>query len=536
MKYELLLPVGNMEMAQAAVHHGADAIYMGVPGFNARGRSMDFSFEQMKSIIDFAHLHGVRAHLAWNVVIFEEELTSCEALLPEILQLHPDAIIVQDLGLARRIRQMAPNQILHASTQMTVTNHYTIQALRDLNLRRFVLGRENSLQEIALIKQNTTEELEVFVHGALCVSYSGQCFTSESLGGRSANRGQCAQSCRFEYEMLVDGQKKNLGSKNFLVSPKDLCGLRQIPELMSLGVNSFKVEGRLKTPAYVAAAAKSYRYVIDQTIAGNVFKEEDFQKLEQQMATTYSRGFYSGWLNGVAHQELVDGTYGSHRGWLCGEVVGWQGKFLKVQLNVDSLQPGDGIMFVDPLGKKEDAGTFIFESQKRNGFWLLGFQAQFSQEKVIPGMKIYWNHDAGLKKELQQGMDDRRLQKKVPARWKVQAGLGHPLTLQLQVLHATVQGSTISSLQPARNQGITVDSLKEELSSLGGTSFKFLDLQGMEGQSLEDLFSQPMFLSHRELKELRQKLVAEAQGLLTSKNLEGTLVQVKNLHSSTPQA
>ncbi len=525
MKHELLLPVGNMEMAQAAVHHGADAIYMGVPGFNARGRSMDFSLEQMRSIIDFAHLHGVRAHLAWNVVIFEEELSACEDLFTQILQLHPDAIIVQDLGLARRLRQLAPEQILHASTQMTVTNEYAIQALKELNIRRYVLGRENSLKDIQWIRQKTSEELEVFVHGALCVSYSGQCFTSESLGGRSANRGQCAQSCRFEYEMFVDGQKTNLGAKKYLVSPQDLCGLRQIPQLMSSGVQSFKVEGRLKAPAYVAAAARAYRYVIDQTLLGNVLQEKKFQDLENKMATTYSRGFYPGWLNGVAHQELVNGTYGSHRGLACGSVIGWQGKYLKVKLTVDSLKPGDGLMFVDPSGRMEDTGTFIFESQKKDSFWLLGFQAQFAQDKIVPGMQIYWNHDAGLKKELQQGMDDRRLQKKVPAIWKINAQLGQPLTLQLEVLHAQVQGSTASALQVARTQGLTEESVKAELSSLGGTSFQFDQLQALGDQNLAQMFSQPMFLSHRELKELRQKLVAEAQSLILGKNLEGTVVK-----------
>ena len=201
---ELLLPVGSLEMALAAIHNGADAIFVGTPGFNARGRSYDHSLDELAEIIKQCHLHGVCVNLALNIVIFENELSEVAALLAKILPLKPDALIVQDLGLAKLIREMAPTQPIHASTQMTVTNHEAINFLDDLKMKRFVLGRENSLSEIKLIRAQTDKELEVFVHGALCVSYSGQCFTSESIGGRSANRGQCAQSCRFSYEMIVD--------------------------------------------------------------------------------------------------------------------------------------------------------------------------------------------------------------------------------------------------------------------------------------------------------------------------------------------
>lgn len=185
MKSELLLPVGNMKMCLAAIHNGADAIYVGVPHFNARGRTTDFTLEELKEMIELCHLYGVRVNLAFNVVIFENELESARNLLEQILPLHPDAFIVQDLGLAKLIRQMSETQRLHGSTQMTVTNHEAMKLLDDLKIDRFVLGRENSIPEIKIIRENTEKELEVFVHGALCVAYSGQCFTSESIGGRS---------------------------------------------------------------------------------------------------------------------------------------------------------------------------------------------------------------------------------------------------------------------------------------------------------------------------------------------------------------
>src|SRR5690606_8549453 len=231
MKNELLLPVGNMDMCLAAVHYGADAVYIGVPFFNARGRTTDFSLEDLKEMIDLCHLYGVRVNLAFNVVIFQEEFPKAIELLKAILPMGPDAFIVQDLGLAKLIREMAPHQRIHASTQMTVTNADAIKLVDDLKIDRFVLGRENSIKEINLVKDATDKELEVFVHGALCVAYTGQCFTSETLGGRSANRGQCAQSCRLEYELYVDDEKKDLGNKKYLVSPKDLMGIEEIPAL-----------------------------------------------------------------------------------------------------------------------------------------------------------------------------------------------------------------------------------------------------------------------------------------------------------------
>jgi putative protease len=265
---ELLLPVGNMSMALAAIHGGADAIYVGVPGFNARGRSYDFSMEELKELIDLCHLYGVKVHLAFNILIFQDELTLAQKVLEEIIPMGPDAFIVQDLGLARLIRKMCPEIRIHGSTQMTVTTDDAIHLLEDLNIQRFVLGRENSLSEMRLIRGNTKRELEVFVHGALCVAYSGQCFTSESLGGRSANRGQCAQSCRLSYEMFVDSEKRDLGDKKFLVSPQDLCGVNEVGELIAAGIDSFKVEGRLKGPEYVMTAATTYREAIQGRVMG----------------------------------------------------------------------------------------------------------------------------------------------------------------------------------------------------------------------------------------------------------------------------
>ena len=233
---EILAPVGNWEMAKAAIHNGADAIYLGLPGFNARGRTELMSVDTVGEIIEFCHIYGTKVFIAANILIFERELPEIQSLLEQVLPLQPDAFIVQDIGLVRLIHAICPEQVLHASTQMTVTSYEAVEMTADLSLQRYVLGRENSIEEIKKIRDKTDKELEVFVHGALCVSYSGQCLTSESFGGRSANRGQCAQSCRLPYDLIVDGKKIDDGRRPYMVSPQDLCGLDDIPRLMEVGV------------------------------------------------------------------------------------------------------------------------------------------------------------------------------------------------------------------------------------------------------------------------------------------------------------
>jgi len=285
---EILAPVGSWEMLLAAVHSGAESVYLGMPGFNARGRTKTFTIEEVKEYIEFAHLYGVKVYLAFNILIFEAELETVKNLLLEVLPLKPDALIVQDIGLIRLIKSIAPEQVIHASTQMTVTSVDAIKLTEDLNLKRYVLARELALKEIEIIRQGTPKELEIFVHGALCVSYSGQCLTSESQGGRSANRGQCAQSCRLPYELIVDGKKVELENKRYLLSPKDLCSIADIDHIINLGIDSLKIEGRLKSPEYVAASVTHYKAALSSTINKQI--EFDESNAVAELESLYSRG------------------------------------------------------------------------------------------------------------------------------------------------------------------------------------------------------------------------------------------------------
>ncbi len=473
-------------MCLAAVHHGADAIYVGVPFFNARGRSTDLSMEELKEMIDLCHLYGVRVNLAFNVVIFEHEIPKVIELLKKILPMGPDAFIVQDLGLLNLIRTIAPYQRIHASTQMTVTNPDAIMLVEDLKIDRFVLGRENSLPEIKLIREKTDKELEVFVHGALCVAYSGQCFTSESLGGRSANRGQCAQSCRLEYELFVDEVKKDLGSKKFLVSPKDLMGIEVIPALKELGVNSFKVEGRLKTPEYVAAAAKNYREVLDGAPV-------NLEQRGAELSTTYSRGFFTGWLHGVDHQRLVDGTYSAHRGLEVGKILDVRKKHVLISSDHE-LHAGMGLLFAG----SPDQGSKIFAAQKNEKHYEV--ELLDKDLKLKKGQKVYLNSNEQLFLELQKGWLSREKQKRIAINFLVQGMYNEPLFVKATDPEGReVYAQTMSFLAPAKGREMTQDFLKEELSALGNTAFKMGEF--------ECFIQEGLFLNHRELKDLRRQIV-----------------------------
>ena len=341
-KPELLLPVGTRDMLIAAINNGADAVYFGVPHWNARGRTEDFTFEDVEEMILYARKRGVRTFLAMNVLVFEREIQELPEFLEKLISLKPDAFIIQDIGLARLIRAVAPSQEIHASTQMTLSSAEGINLVKSIGFNRAVLARELSLKEIGSIKQATDLELEVFVHGALCVSYSGQCLTSENFGGRSANRGQCAQSCRLPYRIFVDGREYRDTDAKHLFSPHDLCALPKLKDLEEIGVDSFKVEGRLKSPEYVAAVAAAYRKQLDGTFLTSVDREP--------LEVLFSRGLKTGWLDGDNHQELVDGTFSNHHGEFLGSVAKLGREGVTIRFNPeDSLPlPGDGILFENP--------------------------------------------------------------------------------------------------------------------------------------------------------------------------------------------
>ncbi|HEY1861529.1 MAG TPA: peptidase U32 family protein, partial [Gemmataceae bacterium] len=256
---ELLAPAGDWEALRAAVANGADAVYFGLSNFNARHRATNFTFDELPEVMNYLHQRGVRGYVAFNTLIFSDELPEAVRFVTAIAEAGADAVIVQDLGLARLLHLLVPDLPVHASTQMTLTEPRGIAFVKQLGVERVILARELSLSDIARVAEQSDLPLEVFVHGALCVAYSGQCLTSEALGGRSANRGQCAQACRLPYEMVVDGEARDFGDRAYLLSPQDLAAYDLIDDLVKLGAVCFKIEGRLKSANYVAATTQTYR-------------------------------------------------------------------------------------------------------------------------------------------------------------------------------------------------------------------------------------------------------------------------------------
>ncbi|PCI27533.1 MAG: collagenase [SAR324 cluster bacterium] len=499
---EILAPVGDWEMCQAAVHNGAHAVYIGAPHFNARGRTIDLTFEELEKMIRFCHLYGVKVFIALNILIFQDEFKKVLELLPQLLRLGPDAIIVQDLGLARFIRKLAPQQVLHASTQMTVTNHEAITLLEDLNFQRFVLGREVALPEMAIIKEHTERELEVFVHGALCVAYSGQCLTSENVGGRSANRGQCAQSCRLPYQLIVDDQKKEMGSRQYLVSPKDLYGLPEIPELLALGIDSFKIEGRLKAPEYVATTTRNYRQALDEALA-----KHKIHDARQELELAFSRDFFSGWLHSVNHQTLVDGRFSAHRGFQVGSVekIIKGKKFPSLEITSDwELNTGDSLLFVQADLQEQGGGKIYQIETKNKNLYRIAFAGNFPLNKIQVGNSVYLNRSPKRDKQEQLSWKDRQQWKRIPLDFVVTGKLGQPLNLEVSDdQNHRISVSSKSPLQEASQAPLNTAQLKKDLGALGGTCFKI--------DRFECHLQGDLFLFNKEVKQLRQEAVKQLE-------------------------
>ena len=352
---EILAPAGDEESLRAAVNAGADAVYFGLTsGFNARARAANFDEGSLPGTLDYLHRRGVQAFVTFNTLVFDSELAAAERALSAIARAGADAIIVQDLGAARLARAICPELPLHASTQMTISSAEAARIAAELGVTRVVLPRELSIEEIAKFAAGTDLELEVFVHGALCMSYSGQCLTSEAWGGRSANRGQCAQSCRLPYDLMVDGAQSDAGGLEYFLSPKDLAAYDLLPELLAAGVSCFKIEGRMKGPEYVASTVEKYRRSLDAAMENKPLplSARDVEELEY----SFSRGLGPGFLKGDNHQALVHGRFPGHRGRLVGRVeeVLVRERAVLVRPDADAAEVKSGDRIVFDQGKPED--------------------------------------------------------------------------------------------------------------------------------------------------------------------------------------
>ncbi len=511
---EILAPIANFEMCKAAVHNGADAVYAGMPDFNARGRTVDLTIDELKIIIDYCHLYGVKVFLAFNILIFQNELERVCNLIKEVSLLSPDAFIVQDIGLVRLIKKICPTQTIHASTQMTVTNFEAINITSDLGISRYVLGRENSLKEIQKIKENTNKELEVFVHGALCVSYSGQCLTSERIGGRSANRGQCAQSCRLPYDLIVDGKEIDLGPRKYLVSPQDLCSLDNIEELHKIGVNSLKIEGRLKSPEYVASTVKAYKDKLNKiTTFSNPGRLE----------TIYSRGFFNGWMDGVNHQKLVPALYSNHHGKEIGKVASIAKDSVTIQSDFN-LSSGDGLVFCDFTSATE-VGSKVYDlkiNQNKKEITVF-LDYSFDTALIKKGMLAFCNSSSKLSKEINASYLNKDKLKKIYVSADISGKFDEPVCLKFtddQDNSVIVYSS--SKLEAAKNAALTKDFVANEIAALSGTCFQLTTIN----YNIDD----NLYIHQRELKEIRRQACL---ALTDKRTFTNNTISINNLNLNT---
>ena len=346
---ELLSPVGDFECLKAAVQNGANSVYFGASNFNARASATNFDLSDLKNAIAYAKLRGVNTHLTLNTLIKDNEFDDAILLAKKAYEFGIDAIIVQDIGLARYLIRNFPDLPIHASTQMSIHNLEGVLEAQELGFRRVVLARELSLEEISHICSNSDVEIETFIHGALCISYSGQCLFSSMVGGRSGNRGKCAQPCRLPYEFISqdknDINNKEVLSKGYLLSTRDLCGLDYIPKLIEAGVMCFKIEGRMKSPEYVATVTRIYRKYIDLALSNEPYKIDN-QDVEDLLQVFNRGNFSSGHLETNPNNDLVYPEKQNHMGIYIGNVSNIKPAKGHILLNLkNSISLGDTIQF-----------------------------------------------------------------------------------------------------------------------------------------------------------------------------------------------
>jgi putative protease len=520
---EILAPAGTDEAFEAALASGADAVFLGLAeGFNARARSTGFSLAALPELVRRAHRANAKLYLTVNTLVFESELDTLERFLRGVVASGVDALIVQDPAVAFVARRLAPELRLHASTQMTVSSAEGAEFAATLGISRVVLPRELNTREIAQFTRDSPLESEVFVHGALCMSWSGQCLTSEAFSERSANRGQCSQACRMPYEAIVDGERQELGDLRYLLSPEDLAAHAALPELIDAGVHSLKIEGRYKGAAYVSTAVDSWRHWRDALLRGAT--EEDRDRLRrdvQRTQLTFSRGGSLGFLHGDNHQTLVAATTPKHRGLALGEVREVRARSVSLRFTADAgvrerLRPGVGVKF-ELLGRSDEAhdpenapGGPVFSVEfLRDGLVELGFGTPGPDLALVrAGDAVRMTGDPAILRETEQRLGRGALGR-IPLRLTVEGRPGSALSVMATASFLShtlsARAESQSRLETARaGAGLEHTLLLDKLGAVGGTPFH------VEQLDVERL-TPGLHLAVSELKALRRTLVAELE-------------------------
>jgi putative protease len=503
-------PAGYWPQLRAAVEAGADAVYFGLKHFSARAK-VGFSLEELPEVTQTLRMRGVRGYLTFNTLVFEHELAQAARTIAAAAEAGVDALIIQDPAIMRLARRIAPGLELHASTQMSIADAEGLRFAQELGADRVTLARELSVTEIGAIYAQTGCDLEVFVHGALCVAYSGQCYSSEAWGGRSANRGQCAQACRLPYEMIVDGEVEPLADARYLLSPGDLYALHQVPELAAAGVGALKIEGRYKDADYVALTTRAYREAVDAVLAGQkvAISTENELALEQ----VYSRGLGPYFVTGTNHQTVVRGRAPRHRGVLIGQVTCVDGAGVRIkptEAHVRSpLKPGAGLVFDSADWRSpeepEEGGRVYTVDGGRRGELILGFaNGALRFDRIRPGDLVWRSDDPGLLQltrpftEAETPVARRKVDVHVVAR------AGAALRSIWKCGGRTVETES-AYLEASRGRSLDLNGLKLQLARLGDTPYQL-------GVLTVDTLGDP-FVPASMLNQMRREAIAQLQAL-----------------------
>jgi U32 family peptidase len=541
-KPEIMSPAGHWPQLRAAIEAGADAVYFGLKHFTARAK-VGFEVSELPEVMATLHRRGVRGYVTFNTLVFDHELAEAARALAAIAEAGADAIIVQDLGVLRLARRIAPDLELHASTQMSVTSADGARLAQELGATRVTLARELSLAQVRAVRAQTDCELEIFVHGALCVAYSGQCLSSEAWGGRSANRGQCAQACRLPYDLMVDGAAASLGDARYLLSPGDLYALEQIPEIVGIGIAALKIEGRYKDADYVALTTRAYRKAVDEAWAGRVLQIAPAERL--RLEQVYSRGLGPFFINGTDHQAVVRGRAPRHRGVPMGRVIEASAEAIVIEPDeanrVAPLRPGDGVVFdaADWRSPEErEEGGRVYEVSARDGRLEARFgNGAIDARRIRPGDLVWRTDDPETAKAAKPYLEPAAPVRKQPLNVRAVARVGAPLETEWSVGGVRARVVSEAPLEAARGRALTPEYLAAQLGRLGATPY---ELAGIELDSEGAPFAPSSMLN-----DLRRRAVDELQSLQAArrtlavnepmKALEG-VGQVDNLRAGCQPA
>ncbi len=487
-KVELLAPCGNMECLKSAVMNGADAVYLGGKKFGARHFADNFDYDEMVEAIKYCHLYGVKIYVTVNIICFEKEIEEALKYIEFLYNNHVDALIMQDLGLIKCVREKYPNIEIHASTQAHNHNDYGLKALKELGVKRVVLAREMSLDEINNLK--TEIEKEVFIHGALCVSYSGCCLFSSMHGGRSGNRGECVGSCRLPYKLYEnDNLVKTEG--NYLLSTKSLCTINNLDKLLESNISSLKIEGRMKSKEYVGYITKLYRNKID-----NYYKEKNTCVSKEEIKNIkvlYNRELTDGYLFKKSGFDIMNIKSSNHIGIPLGDVLNVDKKYIKIKL-IEDLNQGDGIRF------DNDKGLIVNK---------LYNEKKLLVSKVLKNNIAYIDNKIELKiaKKVRKTIDielhnqiNKVKEKKIPIMLNCIAKINNRLELTISDGYESITkyGNIV---EKAKNCKIDYERIKEQLEKLGNTPFI--------SNNTNIVMDDNIFVSIKELNELRRLLSNE---------------------------